>query len=100
MNNKEKVSIVITATIESNGKQVNFKVISENHLVMLDPNDHLTEIANIMIDESGIVTTKSLNTSRWPEDAAKCLLECSRGCNGSLTCVAGCAATCATIIIG
>ncbi|MEO0037111.1 MAG: hypothetical protein RIQ59_322 [Bacteroidota bacterium] len=100
MKNKEKVSVVITATIESNGKQVNFKVISEDHLVMLDPNDHLTEIANIMIDENGIATTKSLNASRWPEDAGKCLLECSRGCNGSLTCVAGCAATCATIIIG
>jgi hypothetical protein len=100
MNNQEKVNMIITATVESTGKQVNFKVISDKHLVMLDPNDNHSEIAEIMIDENGTVSTKALNPSRWPEDAGKCMLECTRGCHGSITCVAGCAATCSTIIIG
>jgi len=100
MNTQEKVNMIITATVESTGKQVNFRVISDAHLIMLDPNDNRSEIAEIMIAENGTVTTKALNASRWPEDAGKCLLECTRGCNGSLICVAGCAATCSTIIIG
>ncbi|HUS96986.1 MAG TPA: hypothetical protein VMX97_09630 [Hyphomicrobiaceae bacterium] len=36
---------------------------------------------------------------RWPMDAAKCLLECARGCNGSVLCVSGCMAECSTIIL-
>ena len=89
----------MTVINENNGKEVNFQVVNNKHLKMLDSNDKRSEIMDILIEDNGEITTKFNESIRTPHDAAKCLVECSKGCNGDLICVAKCAATCSTIII-
>lgn len=94
-----KQEMFLTIKQPETEKDVVFKVISSKHLILLDPTtrEHALEVK---ILDGGELEVQSLDQLRWPEDAGKCLLECSRGCNGDLLCAAGCMALCSTIIIG
>ena len=86
--------IIISVTNKKTGKEVKFRKDSDNQLTLLHP-ETMEDYLSITISEDG----KIIPSTRTPEDAGKCLLYCAEGCNGSLLCVAGCAAECATIII-
>lgn len=79
------------------GKNALFEIISANQMHLLHP---LTKelLYKIDIEPEG-ASISAFDTKRTPHDAGRCMLECSRGCKGDFECVAGCALTCATIII-
>lgn len=96
---KKDLQFTLTVSDKETGKKTNFNVIDSKKLQLLHPKTN-EAIAEISIDEKGTPHFSPIGNFRWPEDAGKCMLECSRGCHGDYLCVAGCAATCSTIIIG
>ena len=95
---KTNLNYTIKIVDKNTSKEVEFTVLDFNTMRMLHPKNG-NEILEISMDAKGIPKITPLNDYRTPEDAGKCLLYCAEGCNGSLLCVAGCAAECATIII-
>jgi len=96
---KRTVEKFLTVKQPESERDVLFKVLDKNHLILLEPETH-AEMFNITISETGEVKIDTLMKKRWPDDAGKCLLQCASECNGDLLCVAECAALCSTIIIG
>ncbi len=85
------------ANDESTGKKAIFEIVSETEMNMLHPETR--ELLYIIEMKQEGCMIKAIDSKRTPHDAGRCMLECSRGCNGDFECVAGCALTCATIII-
>lgn len=82
---------------KSTGRKAIFEIINETQMNMLHPETkELLYTIEMGSDGASILAT---DHKRTPHDAGRCMLECSRGCNGDFECVAGCALTCATIII-
>ena len=96
---KNEFKRTLTVTDPSGEKSITLNIIDEKTMRIVNPNSR-AEIGEIKIGDGGEVNFNPIGDYRWPEDAGKCLLECSRGCNGDLWCVAECAAMCSTIIIG
>ncbi|MFK5889456.1 MAG: hypothetical protein QM486_01855 [Flavobacteriaceae bacterium] len=93
------MQFTLTVTDNDSGKTMTFNLIDKKSMELIHP-DTNEVIANINIDKDGKPLFSRVGEYRWADDAAKCLLECSRDCDGDLFCVAGCAAMCSTIIIG
>ena len=82
---------------QSTGRKAIFEIINESEMHMLHP-ETKEILYKIEIGSDGASIASSGHT-RTPHDAGRCMLECSRGCKGDFECEAGCALTCATIII-
>lgn len=81
----------------STGKKAIFEIVNETKMNLIHPVTGEL-LYHIEINGDGALLTAK-DPKRTPHDAGRCMLECSRGCNGDLECVAGCALMCATIII-
>ncbi len=81
----------------STGKKAIFEIVNETKMKLIHPISREL-LYHIEINSDGAIIT-AVDSKRTPHDAGRCMLECSRGCKGDFECVAGCALTCATIII-
>ncbi|PZR00023.1 MAG: hypothetical protein DI533_05225 [Cereibacter sphaeroides] len=96
---RKKLDLYIVGVDPKTGREMRARIDSKTSFTILHP-DHGGEFARVDITEDGRGKMTTLDaTIRSPEDAAKCLWECSLGCNGDVACVAGCGLMCSTIIV-
>jgi hypothetical protein len=97
----EKTANTVTRYFEMENtelkKKAKFKIISDNEMIMYHAVTGV-ELAKINITSDG-ADIHAIGNTRSLTDAGNYMKECSRGCKGDFECVAGCALTCATIII-
>ncbi|EKE73473.1 MULTISPECIES: hypothetical protein [Roseobacteraceae] len=96
---KSRLAYTLTAINPDTGQGLRARIDSPTEITILFADDD-EEVARVTMSAEGVPDLTILDPKlRTPEHAANCLKECSRGCNGDMLCVAGCALECATIII-